>query len=117
MNDTLAGKQMIITRCIICRGGHGPQLASCGMGQQAYLRPSRCHTRTHRKVALAAHSDDSVDVLWQQRRQLEAMLQMSDPTAEEDASEAALQPPDTMGTIRDLPLWRIQTAVLPGAQV
>jgi hypothetical protein len=100
-----------------CRGVPSAQLGTCGMGQQAHLRPSGSCARAPRRVALAAQGDDSVDILWQQRRQLEFMLRMSDPTAEEDASEAAPQPPDTVGTIRDLPLWRIQTAVLPGAQV
>ena len=70
-----------------------------------------------RHVALGAQRDDPVEVLWQQRRQLEAMLRMSNPTAEQDELDAASTPAYAPHVIRDLPLWRIQTAVLPGAQV
>ncbi|KAK9917745.1 hypothetical protein WJX75_007749 [Coccomyxa subellipsoidea] len=51
------------------------------------------------------------NALWQQRKQLESLIKLSD-TAE-------LGDPEPIGasqTIQNLPLWRIQTAVLPGAQ-
>ena len=117
------------------------------------MLPSRRHPRhspIRRKVSCAATGEHQNQALWQQRRQLEALLRLSDPphTAGDEAAhgseDAAAnlathatisgthkddicdveegRAPDSSqeeiaGAIRNLPLWRVQTTVLPGAQV
>ncbi|CAL8463418.1 g2952 [Coccomyxa elongata] len=51
--------------------------------------------------------------LWQQRKQLENLLKLSD-TAEPGPKNT--EPIGASQVIHNLPLWRIQTTVLPGAQ-
>lgn len=96
-------------------------------------RSSRCGV-----VTKASESNEENNLLWQQRRQLESLLRISD-TAETGECQVFpgicgasddmhskkpmvtgsndAQPIGASQIIHNLPLWRIQTAVLPGAQV
>ena len=124
---------------------HGPSWAS-GVTHSFRCKPKT--PRSRRRNCVYASREDSADLLlWQQRRQLESLLRLSNEAAGEGASPLAYcwahgdtssnssylimisscsaiadQPASssnlgTSQTLEDVPLWRIQTAVLPGSQV